>query len=425
VTDPARPWFGLSRPVWLLGWVSFFTDMASEMVYPLLPLFLTQVIGARAMSLGVIEGAAEAANSGLKILSGWLADRWRSPKTLVLAGYGLASAVRPLIGFASAWPQVLAIRFVDRLGKGIRGSPRDAMLASFAAADARGRVFGFHRAMDHAGAVTGPLIASAYLYFYPGDYRTLFALTIIPGIIVILFILRVPERASANLSEPNRAEPNLEPRGTLRNPAEQNLAEPSGTLWNLGEPFWKAMTVILLFSLGNASDAFLLLRLSDLGVAAFWIPLLWSALHVVKVGSSLAGGAMSDRFGRRRLIAAGWLLYALVYAGFGFFDSRAVVVAVFLSYGLYFGLTEGVEKAWVADMAPAASRGMAFGIYNAALGVGGLAASLLFGVIWTRVSPQAAFLTGAALAVTAAALLYLLTPGTQQRLDETNSRHQR
>jgi MFS family permease len=421
VTSPARPWFGLSRPVWLLGWVSFFTDMASEMVYPLLPLFLTQVLGAGAMSLGMIEGAAEAANSGLKILSGWLADRWRSPKKLVLAGYGLASAVRPLIGLATAWPQVLAIRFADRLGKGIRGAPRDAMLADFAAADVRGRVFGFHRAMDHAGAVTGPLIASAFLYFYPGDYRTLFALTIVPGVIVILFILRVPERASANLVEPNLVEPNLaEP-----NPVEPNPVEPRGTLWNLAEPFWIAMAVIFLFSLGNASDAFLLLRLSDLGVPAFWIPLLWSALHVVKVGSSLAGGAMSDRFGRRRLIAAGWLLYALVYAGFGAFDSRAVVIAIFLSYGLYFGLTEGVEKAWVADMAPSASRGVAFGIYNAALGVGGLAASLLFGLIWTRVSPHAAFLTGAALAVAAAALLYLLTPSTQQALDETHTRHQR
>jgi len=424
VSAGTRPWFGISRPVWLLGWVSFFTDMASETVYPLLPLFLTQVLGTGAMSLGVIEGAAEAANSGLKILSGWLADRWRSPKKLVLAGYGLASAMRPLIGFATAWPQVLAIRFVDRLGKGIRGAPRDAMLADFAPADARGRVFGFHRAMDHAGAVTGPLLASAFLYFYPGDYRTLFALTIVPGIVVILVLLRVPERASANAAErnpanpvePNRAnlanpaEPNLEPSGTLRNPAELNPVEPRGTLWNLGEPFWVAMSIISLFSLGNASDAFLLLRLSDLGVPAFWIPLLWSALHVVKVGSSLVGGAMSDRFGRRSLIASGWLIYALVYAGFGVFDSRAVVIAIFLSYGLYFGLTEGVEKAWVADMARADSRGMAFGVYNAALGVGGLGASLLSGLIWTQVSPQAAFLTGAALAVAAAALLYLLTP---------------
>jgi MFS family permease len=397
-SHPSR--FGLSRPVWLLGWVSFFTDMASEMVYPLLPLFLTQVLGAGAMSLGVIEGAAEAANSGLKILSGWLADRWRSPKKLVLAGYGIASAVRPLIGLATAWPQVLAIRFTDRLGKGIRGAPRDAMLADFAPANARGRVYGFHRAMDHAGAVTGPLLATAFLYFYPGDYRTLFTLTIIPGVVVMLFLVRVPEpsRTSQNPVEPSR---------TLKIPSEAR-----GTLQNLGAPFYKAMAVILLFSLGNASDAFLLLRLSDLGVAAVWIPLLWSALHVVKVVSSLVGGVLSDRFGRRSLIALGWLWYAVVYAGFGFVDTQAAVIAIFLSYGLYFGLTEGIEKAWVADMAPVYARGSAFGVYNAALGVGTLAASLIFGAIWTTVSPHAAFLTGAALAVLASVLLFTLFSGT-------------
>jgi MFS family permease len=390
--------YGLTRPIWMLGWVSFFTDMASEMIYPLLPLFLTQVLGAGAMSLGVIEGAAEAANSALKVLSGWLADRWRSPKKLVLAGYGLASAARPLIGIATAWPQVLAIRFFDRLGKGIRGAPRDAMLADFARTDARGRVFSFHRAMDHAGAVTGPLLASIFLYFYPGNYRTLFLLTVIPGIIVILFILRVPERAKP-ATVVNRV-----------NPAEPNPAEPRRTPWNLGAPFYKAMTVILLFSLGNASDAFLLLRLSDLGTPAFWIPLLWSGLHVVKVISSLVGGALSDRFGRRGLIALGWLWYAAVYAGFGFFDTRAAVIVIFLAYGLYFGLTEGNEKAWVADMAPPGTRGTAFGIYNAALGIGTLAASLVFGWIWTRVSPQAAFLTGAGLAVLASLMVMAMFP---------------
>ena len=389
--------FGLSRPVWLLGWVSFFTDMASEMVYPLLPLFLTQVLGAGAMSLGVIEGMAEAANSALKILSGWLADRWRSPKTLVLVGYGIASSVRPLIGLATAWPQVLAIRFSDRLGKGIRGAPRDAMLADFAPANARGRVYGFHRAMDHAGAVTGPLLATAFLYFYPGDYRTLFMLTIVPGVIVILFLLRVPEPGRTMTKQ-------VDPDGAP-DPAHARTA-----LKSLGGPFYRAMAVILLFSLGNATDAFLLLRLSDLGVASVWIPLLWSALHVVKVVSSLAGGAMSDRFGRRGLIAVGWLWYALVYAGFGFFDTKSTVIAIFLAYGLFFGLTEGNEKAWVADMAPVNTRGTAFGVYNAALGIGTLAASLIFGALWTRVSPQAAFLTGAGLALLASALLFLLFP---------------
>ena len=392
MTRPASA-FRLSRPVWMLGWVSFFTDMASEMVYPLLPIFLTQVLGAGAMSLGVIEGVAEAANSGLKILSGWLADRWRSPKKLVLGGYGLASAVRPLIAIATAWPQVLAIRFTDRLGKGIRGAPRDAMLADFAPADARGRVFGFHRAMDHAGAVTGPLLATAFLYFYPGNYRTLFALTIVPGIIVILVLLRVPESKAA-VGETAVAS-RLHFRASMR---------------ALPREFYHAMAVILLFSLGNASDAFLLLRLSGLGVANVWIPLLWSGLHVVKVASSLAGGWMSDRFGRRGLIAGGWLIYAAVYAGFGYADGLPLAIAIFLAYGLYFGLTEGNEKAWIADMAPADARGTAFGIYNAALGVGTLAASLLFGLIWTRVSPHAAFVTGAALALAATALLFVLFP---------------
>jgi MFS family permease len=390
--------YGLSRPVWLLGWVSFFTDTASEMVYPLLPLFLTRVLGAGAMSLGVIEGVAEAANSILKIVSGWLADRSGTPKRLVLAGYGLSSLIRPLIAIVTAWPQVLALRFADRLGKGIRTSPRDAMLARLAPPDRRGRVYGFHRAMDHAGAVAGPLVASVYLYVHHEAYRSLFAWTLVPGVIVILILLRVPEqrrdgRVAAQAAQRPRA------RVTRR--------------------FYLAVAVILIFSLGNASDAFLLLRLGDLGVSSVWIPLLWSALHVVKMISSVIGGALSDRVGRRTMIVLGWLWYAGIYAAFGFFSQVAIVIAIFLAYGLYFGLTEGVEKAWVADMAPVDARGTAFGIYNAAIGAGGLVASLLFGAVWTRVSPGAAFLTGASLALIASVLLYLAFPDAQ------NSRHQR
>ena len=397
--------FGLSRPVWLLGWISFFTDMATEMIYPLLPLFLTRTLGGSAMSLGVIEGVAEGANSALKILSGWLTDRSGQPKRLVLAGYGISSAVRPLIGVVTAWPQVLALRFTDRLGKGIRSSPRDAMLAGFAPDHRRGRVYGFHRAMDHAGAVAGPLIATVYLYFRPEDYRALFTWTIVPGIVVILLILRLP-----NSSRQGRGQP-----------AERSGAvppEPRSGAGGLPRRFYLAMAIIFLFALGNASDAFILLRLTDLGVAPVWIPLLWSALHVVKMSSSVIGGALSDRFGRRALIVAGYLWYAVIYAAFAWTASVTITIAVFLAYGIYFGFTEGVEKAWVADMAPAASRGTAFGIYNAALGLGGLAASLIFGAIWTRVSPPAAFLTGASLALAASVLLYLAFSHAQ------DSRHQ-
>ena len=392
--DARGPRFGFPGPVWMLGWVSFFTDTASEMIYPLLPLFLSRVLGAGPMSLGIIEGVAEAANSALKIVSGHLTDRWRMPKRLVLAGYGLSSSVRPLIALVTAWPHVLALRFTDRLGKGIRSAPRDAMLAGYAREDIRGRVYGFHRAMDHAGAVAGPLIASAFLFLYPGEYRTLFALTIIPGVIVVLLILRLPQD--------QRTPPTAS--GSVA-AAQASPARPSdGRV--LTAPFVKAMIVILVFTLGNASDAFLLLRLGDVGVEPFWIPLLWSALHVVKVVTSLGGGALSDRLGRRIPIALGWLVYTLVYAGFALFDTPAVVIALFLFYGTYFGLTEGVEKAWVADMAPFDKRGTAFGIYNAVLGAGSLAASLLFGWIWTRVSAPAAFFTGAALAAAATVLLY-------------------
>jgi MFS family permease len=391
--------FNLPRPVWLLGWVSFFTDTATEMVYPLLPMFLTRVLGASAMSLGVIEGVAEAANSVLKVLSGRLSDRSGNPKPLVLAGYGISSVVRPLIAIATTWTHVLGLRFADRVGKGIRGAPRDAMLATYAAPQQRGRVYGFHRAMDHAGAVLGPLVASLFLFVYPGEYRTLFALTVIPGAVVIILLLRVPSTRT-------------EHRADTPSPVVPVAA---GSAITRSSDLTKALAIILLFSLGNASDAFLLLRLSDLGVAAVWIPLLWSALHVVKVVSSVIGGDLSDRFGRRALIAVGWIVYALVYAGFGFFDSPAIVIAVFLSYGLYFGLTEGAEKAWVADLTSPQQRGIAFGYYNAVLGIGSLAASVLFGLIWTRVSPAAAFMTGAALSLIATLLLGVSFPMNRGR----------
>lgn len=386
----------LPRPVWLLGWVSLFTDAATEMIYPLLPVYLSRVLGAGALSLGVIEGVAEGVNSVLKIVSGRLSDRWSRRKPIVIAGYFLSSVARPFIAVTSSWMQVLAIRAIDRTGKGVRGSPRDAMLAEFATPASRGRVYGFHRAMDHAGAVIGPLIATAFLLAWPGQYRTLFALTIVPGALAVWMLLKVPEQARVD-PEPGIADrqsriTNQEPRITAGLPPR----------------FWAVLTIILVFSLGNSADAFLLLRLSSaIGNDAF-LPLLWSALHVVKASLSTYGGGLSDRVGRKAVIVGGWSIYAVVYLGFATAASAASLVGWFLVYGIYFGLAEGTEKALVADLAPVDQRGTAFGFYNAALGLGALLASVVFGVLYERFGHAVAFSTGAALAAAAAVLLLLV-----------------
>lgn len=385
----------LPRSVWLLGWVSFFTDTASEAIYPLLPVFLTRVLGASAWSLGVIEGVAEAANSLLKIASGKLSDKWGVRRSLVIAGYSLSSAVRPLIALAGAWPQVLALRFFDRLGKGIRGAPRDAMLADLATTQTRGRVFGFHRAMDHTGAVAGPLLAGLFLTIYPQQYRTLFALTIVPGAIAVMVLFRV-----------SGGEPGMRSwAAELRRPP---AGERGPGIAELPRSFFVYLAVILLFTLGNSTDAFLLLRLGDLGVQSAWIPILWALLHVVKAGTSTWGGRLSDRWGRVPVISAGWIVYAFVYGGFATVTTESAAVAVFLTYGLFYGLTEGTEKALIVDLAPVGTHASAFGIYHATTGVGALAASLLFGFIWQAVGPAAAFSFGAITASVATVALLLV-----------------
>ena len=382
--------FRIPRPVWLLGWVSLATDAASEAIYSLLPFFLTQVLGATAVSLGIVEGAAEAANSLLKIVSGRIADRSRGKRWLVLIGYGVSSFVRPFIAIASTWTQVFTIRVIDRVGKGVRGAPRDAMLAEWAASTMRGRVYGFHRGMDHLGAVVGPALATLFLVFYPGQYRTLFALTIVPGAIAVALIFFVPEDRSsvgAELARPDAQTPDPLPRR-----------------------FHLFMGVLALFMLGNSSDAFLLLRLTDAAGSARFVPLMWSALHVVKASISMIAGSWSDRIGRRTVIAIGWLVYAIVYGGFAVSSTLPALLAWFLVYGFYFGFAEGTEKALVADLAPASRSGFAFGIYNAVQGVGALAASVLFGVIWKVYGAPVAFGIGAALALVATALLFVVVP---------------
>ena len=360
------------------------------MIYPLLPAYLSRVLGASAVSLGVIEGVAEGINSLLKIVSGYWSDRVRR-KPIVIAGYTLSSLARPLISVTTTWPQVLMIRAIDRTGKGIRGAPRDAMLAQFATPSTRGRIFGFHRAMDHAGAIVGPLMATVILLFAPEQYRLVFGLTIIPGAIAVSLLFLVSEEGVRTVDAP---EEETRRAGPLDPPRAQ-----------LPKRFWAFMAVLVVFSLGNSADAFLLLRLSDALGGVTYIPLLWSGLHVVKASLSTWGGALSDRLGRKRVIVIGWTIYAIVYLGFASEPGAAVLIGWFLAYGAYFALSEGAEKALVADFTPPRAQGTAFGIYNAALGVGTLTASILFGFLYERFGAAFAFGTGAALAGVAAVLL--------------------
>jgi MFS family permease len=392
-TTAADSLLNLPRAVWLLGWVSLATDSATEAVYPLLPFFLTTVLGAGAVSLGVIEGAADAVSSLLKLWSGRAADRRETKRPLVLAGYTISSLARPLIALAQSWTQVFAVRVVDRVGKGIRSAPRDAILASIATPSTRGRVFGFHRAMDHAGAVLGPTLATLFLWFYPGSYRTLFGLTIIPGLIAVVLIFFVREERAGAADDGHAAVVSGSSR-TDNPPLPRELSS--------------FFLVLTLFTLGNSTDAFLLLKLTDVAGSTQYIPLLWAVLHVVKASVSVLAGSWSDRIGRRTIIGMGWLVYAAVYVGFATADTMVPLVAWFIVYGVYFGFAEGTEKALVADLAPAARRGYAYGIYNAVIGIGALLASVLFGVLWTSFGAHVAFGTGAALSLVATVLLFLV-----------------
>lgn len=379
---------GITGNVLILGLVSLLTDVSSEMIYPLLPLFLTSVLGAGPAFLGVIEGVAESTAALLKLVSGIWSDRVRRRKRLVLGGYGLSALARPLVALATGPLAVLAIRFTDRIGKGVRTSPRDALIADSVAPQLRGRAYGFHRSMDHAGALLGPLLATALLATWTKNLRVIFALAAIPGFLaVLLIVLKVREAAAAE--------------GFLRGNG--------GFLRNLPRgPMRRFLLILLLFTLGNSTDAFLLLRAGDLGVSAVAIPLLWAFFHVVKMASVYPFGALSDRLGRRGMILAGWGVYALAYLGFGRASSEWQIWALFAFYGLFYGLTEGTEKALLADMVPAEQRGSAFGWYHCAIGIGALPASLLFGWLWQQFGAAAAFDLGAGLAGLAALLLWLL-----------------
>ena len=378
----------LPRTVVALGVVSLFADLSSEMVYPLLPLFLSSVLGAGALALGLIEGVAESTASLVKLLSGRWSDRLARRKPLVVGGYSLAGLARPLIGLAGSWPAVLLLRFVDRVGKGLRSSPRDALLTDATPSELRGTAFGLHRAMDHAGAVLGPLAAAALLALPGMDLRRLFFWTLVPSLAVVTtLVLAVREK----------------PRSAAELAAASDGARQGS--W-VPRPVRRLLTAVLVFTLGNSSDAFLLLRLGQAGLGASAIAALWSAHHVVKMAGTALGGRLADRLGRRPLVLAGWGVYVAAYLGFAWAESSWALITIFLFYGLALGSAEPAEKAWVADLAPAEERGAAFGAYHAAVGVAALPASLLFGALWQLAGPSAAFSVGAALALVAALLAW-------------------
>jgi len=405
----------LGRNVIGLGAVSFFTDVSTEMIYPLLPVFLAGVLGANATFIGVIEGAAETTASLLKLLSGWWSDRVSSRKPFVVAGYLLASIVRPFTAMARSAPQVLAIRVTDRVGKGIRTSPRDALLADSAPPEARGRAYGFHAAADNAGAVFGPLLAFLILRLYgvgplntsthllardEHAMRNVFWLSAIPAAIAVVVLIVVVRDAPR--------------RENGHKPVE--AGDQSG---RLGGRFWAYLVVVLIFTLGNSTDAFLLLRASQLGVPVALAPILWALLNFVKAATGTYGGGLSDTLGRKPLIVGGWLLYAAVYFAFAWAGAPWHAWVLFAVYGIFYGMTEGTEKALVSDVVPTTRRGAAFGWYNLAIGLGALPASLIFGWIWDRSSATNAFLFGATLALVAAVLMALVAPSSRARGEET------
>ena len=382
----------LPRPVKALGLVSLLTDASSEMIYPLLPAFVTVTLRAGPAFLGVVEGAAEAVSSLVKVLAGRASDRSPRRKPIVVAGYGLSSAVRPLVALAIAPWHVLVVRLADRIGKGARSAPRDALLAEATPAGERGRAFGFHRAMDHAGAVIGPLLATAVLWAYP-DVRLVFALAALPALAsfaVLVLGVREPAR-SAPRAKPASAAPG-------QPPVNPSLA--------------RYLAVLALFTLGNSSDAFLLLRAQEAGVPLAAIPALWAFHHLVKAAAGTHGGRLSDRWGKRAAIVSGWTVYAAAYAGFAAATTARQVWALFAVYGLFYALTEGAERALVADLCDADTRGRAFGLFHAVTGGMLLPASVLTGALWQSHGPGLALGFGAGLAALAAVALATVVPSS-------------
>ena len=381
---------GVERNVFILGVVSFFTDISSEAVYPLVPIFLTKSLGAPLAVVGAIEGVAEGTASIVRWLSGWLSDRLGRRKSFVVLGYGMAAVAKPLLALAFHWPVVLFARFVDRFGKGVRTAPRDALVAQWTERGERGRAFGFHRAVDTAGAVLGPLGALALLAVLGENFRLIFLLAFIPAVLGMVLLRLVAERT-----------PRPEPSAAV---------EPKGGGLRFGAAYYGFFAVSLVFALGNSSDAFLILRSRNLGLGVSEAVLAYVAYNTSYSLLAMPAGIASDRLGRRNVIGLGFAVFAAVYLGFAAIDAGAYVWLLFPVYGVYMALTEGVGRALVADLVPSERRGSALGLYQGGVGLMALLSSIMAGLLWDHVGPSAPFFLGGSTAALALVLLLILLP---------------
>jgi len=377
----------IPRPVWLLGGVSFFADVSSEMIYPLLPLFIVAVLGASATSMGWIEGTAQAVVALLTAYAGMRSDRYRRRLPWVRWGYGLPVLGKSILAVATSWPMVLLGRNVDRVGKGLRSSPRDALIADVTPETMRGRAFGLHRAMDTAGALVGSLLAALLLWGLSGNrddarsYRTIFVISAAMGVAAVALTFLIRE-----------------------SPRDKPIEKIETGKLALSSTYWMVLIMLLVFAIANSSDTFLLLRAADVGLSPWVVVLAYSMYNAVYTLGSYPAGAISDRIGRWRVIGIGWAAYAVVYAGFAVADSTSIW-PLFAIYGLYMALTDGVGKALIVDHAPPEHRGRALGIFYFATGVATIISSVAAGVLWDRVGPAAPFWLGAGAAAVAVAIL--------------------
>ena len=383
---------GLSRNVFFTGLVSLFMDISSEMVYPLVPLFLTGTLGATKTAVGVIEGIAEATASVLKVFSGWLADRFGRKKLLMTIGYATSAVSRPVMAVSNTWGQVLTARFIDRLGKGVRTAPRDAIIAESTETSRLGLAFGFHRSMDTIGAVIGPGIAFILLYYFAGNFRLVFFASAIPAVIAVCLII-------AFIKEKKQSR------------AEKESRPPALSIASFDGQFRRYLIVIGVFSLGNFADAFLILQAENLGISNWLIPIVYLAYNIVYAASAVPMGALADKIGLRHMVMAGFAVYSVIYLLVGLSTQAAHIWILFPLYGVYKGMSEGNQRAYLATLAPAQHKATAFGAYHTVAGLTLLPASIIAGWLWDNYGGGAAFFYGAAMSALAAILFVWLRVG--------------